>query len=37
MPGGELDISIQDNYNMILTGAVAKVAEGEISNEIFES
>jgi len=34
-PGGELVLSITDDYAVTLTGAVTKVAEGDISDEIF--
>ncbi len=37
MPGGEIDIEISDNYDISMTGAVTRVAEGAIDPEIFES
>jgi diaminopimelate epimerase len=36
MPGGKLDITILDDYNVLMTGPVTRVAEGNISEEIFE-
>jgi len=35
MPGGELDISISDDFHVIMTGPVTRVAEGKLSGEIF--
>jgi diaminopimelate epimerase len=37
MPGGEIDIEISDNYDILMTGAVTKVAEGTIDPEMFEA
>ena len=37
MPGGEIDIEISDNYEILMTGAVTKVAEGTIDPEMFEA
>jgi diaminopimelate epimerase len=36
MPGGEIEIVITNNFSVIMTGAVTKVAEGLISPEIFD-
>ena len=36
MPGGEIDIEISDDYDISMTGAVTRVAEGTIEPEIFE-
>ncbi len=36
MPGGEIDISITDDFFISMSGAVTKVAEGEMSPEIFK-
>lgn len=36
MPGGQIDIEIADHYEILMTGAVARVAEGTIDPEIFE-
>ena len=35
MPGGTLDITIDEGYGMTMSGPVVKVMEGEISAEIF--
>jgi diaminopimelate epimerase len=35
MPGGEIKIVISNNFSITMTGAVTKVAEGLISEEIF--
>ncbi len=35
MPGGEIEIVVSNNYSITMTGAVTKVAEGLISEEIF--
>jgi len=35
MPGGELKISISDNYDITMTGPVTRVGEGVIANEAF--
>ncbi len=35
MPGGKIDISISDDYEILMAGSVTKVAEGTISPEIF--
>jgi diaminopimelate epimerase len=35
MPGGKIDITISDGYNILMAGSVTKVAEGTISPEIF--
>jgi diaminopimelate epimerase len=37
MPGGEIDIEISDDYDISMTGAVTRVAEGSIDPEIFET
>jgi diaminopimelate epimerase len=37
MPGGEIDIEISDDYDISMTGAVTRVAEGTIDPEIFET
>ena len=36
MPGGDISINILDGYNMRMTGAVVKIAEGELSPQLFE-
>jgi diaminopimelate epimerase len=35
MPGGKIDITIADGYDILMAGSVTKVAEGTISPEIF--
>ncbi len=35
MPGGELEIIVDENYEITLTGPVTKVAEGFVSQEMF--
>jgi len=34
-PGGQIDITVSEDYSIIMTGAVTKIAEGTISEEIF--
>ena len=36
MPGGKLDITISDDFSITMTGPVVKVADGVISDEIFD-
>ena len=36
MPGGIIDISITQEFDITMTGGVTKVAVGEISSEIFD-
>lgn len=36
MPGGNLEIEISGDYSIRMTGAVSRVAAGELSQEIFE-
>ncbi len=36
MPGGNLEITISDDYSITMKGPVTKVAEGFISEEIYE-
>jgi len=36
MPGGQLDITIADDYSITMTGPVTKVAEGTIAEEMFD-
>lgn len=35
MPGGEIEIVVSNNFSITMTGAVIKVAEGSVSEEIF--
>ena len=37
MPGGRLDITVDDNFNITMTGPVTGVAEGQLDQEIFTS
>ena len=37
MPGGEIDIEISEDFDISMTGAVTRVAEGSIDTEIFET
>ncbi len=36
MPGGKIDIAISDDFSVQMTGAVTKVCEGFIDEEIFD-
>jgi diaminopimelate epimerase len=36
MPGGELRISVDEDFGIVMVGPVTRVAEGELSDEIFE-
>lgn len=36
MPGGSLDIRIDNNYNLTMTGGVQQIAEGHLSQELVE-
>ncbi len=35
MPGGRIDISMDDGYHVIMTGPVTKVADGRMTEEMF--
>ena len=35
MQGGTLDIAVDDSFNVLMTGAVTRVAEGEFFEEMF--
>ena len=37
MPGGNIEISIDDEFRITMTGPVTRVAEGHLSSEIFEN
>lgn len=37
MPGGKLDIQIDPDYAITMTGAVTKICEGQFDNEAFEA
>jgi diaminopimelate epimerase len=36
MPGGTIEISMDDAFRMVMTGPVTRVAQGHLSGEIFE-
>jgi diaminopimelate epimerase len=36
MPGGELDISLSEDFSIRMTGPVTRIAEGELFPEMFE-
>lgn len=36
MPGGSLDIEVDNNYNITMTGEVQQIAEGHLSQELVE-
>lgn len=36
MPGGEIKIEISDDYSVLMTGGVTRVADGEINREMFD-
>jgi diaminopimelate epimerase len=36
MPGGQLHITIDENFAITMTGPVTRVAEGRLSNEMFQ-
>jgi diaminopimelate epimerase len=36
MPGGELDIRVSEDFSVLMTGPVTKVAEGTLSPEMFD-
>jgi diaminopimelate epimerase len=36
MPGGELTIVFSEDFSAVMTGPVAKVAEGEMAEEVFQ-
>jgi len=36
MPGGQLQISIDENFSITMTGPVTRVAEGQLADEIFQ-
>ncbi len=35
MPGGRIEVSVDDDFSVVMTGPVTKVAEGRISDEMF--
>jgi len=36
MPGGEIEIVVGDDFSIQMTGPVTRIAEGVMSDEIFE-
>jgi diaminopimelate epimerase len=36
MPGGELDIHVSEDFSVLMTGPVTKIAEGSLSSEMFD-
>ncbi len=36
MPGGEIKIEVSDDYSILMTGGVTRVADGEINREMFD-
>jgi diaminopimelate epimerase len=37
MPGGVIDIEMDNDYGVLMTGSVTKVSEGVVSPEIFQT
>ncbi|HEY6167270.1 MAG TPA: diaminopimelate epimerase [Verrucomicrobiae bacterium] len=37
MPGGEIQIELSDDYDVLMTGPVTRVGEGTLSAELFET
>jgi diaminopimelate epimerase len=37
MPGGQIQIELSDEYDVLMTGPVTRVAEGTLSAELFET
>ncbi len=37
MPGGKIEVSVDDTFRIVMTGPVTRVAKGHLSGEIFES
>ncbi|MHC4413006.1 MAG: diaminopimelate epimerase [Planctomycetota bacterium] len=35
MPGGQIDVTVSDDFSITMTGPVTKIMEGEITEEIF--
>jgi diaminopimelate epimerase len=36
MPGGEISISVDEDFGIVMVGAVARIAEGQLSDEVFQ-
>ena len=37
MPGGELDISVDEDFAIVMVGPVTRIAEGQLSDEMFHN
>ena len=37
MPGGEISLIMDDDFSITMTGPVAKIAEGTLAEELFDS
>jgi diaminopimelate epimerase len=37
MPGGKISISIDEDFGIVMVGPVARIAEGQLADEMFES
>jgi hypothetical protein len=35
MPGGKISISIDEDFGIVMVGPVARIAEGQLADEIF--
>ena len=36
MPGGQIDITVSDDFSITMTGPVTKIADGTIAQEMFD-
>jgi diaminopimelate epimerase len=36
MPGGEINISVDEDFGIVMVGPVTRIAEGRLANEMFE-
>ena len=36
MPGGEISISVDEDFGIIMVGSVTRIAEGQLADEMFE-
>jgi diaminopimelate epimerase len=36
MPGGEISISVDENFDIVMVGPVTRIAEGQLADEMFE-
>ncbi len=37
MPGGEISISVSENFDVVMVGPVTRIAEGQLSDEMFDN